>query len=428
MRAPNAYDDVPYRSYPIEWTAPERLALTSMLHAGPRPPRDDYRVLELGCGDGANLLALAYYRPYARFVGIDAAASRIALARSRQAELRLTNVEFVECDLRAAMPLLQGRFDYVIAHGVFSWIAPDARDALLALCAERVTPDGLSYLNYNTRPGWNIRAMVRDHLLAATTGASGLADRAAQAQALAARIVASLSAGPHPYGHLIANEFQFVVDGHRSYIAHEFLAEHNHAYWRSEFHALLRDWGLEIVADADFNHASGRIDPELPKRLEEAQIGGPCPEDTLDLLSYRQLHSPILARAGARRRPIEDAEAAGLTMASCLRPKPIDRAVSTFVHPSGYEVDARDARVDTALRRLYPLWPRGHTLAELFPDVEHVFDDLLLLYRNGLIDLRLEPTAQTPPPDPTLLNRLESAWGGYRTSPLHVCELHDVVD
>ena len=83
----NSYDELPYKSYPIEWTAPERLALASMLHGGPRPPLDSYRVLELGCGIGGNLLPLAYYRRNAAFVGIDGANSQIAVAESRKASL-----------------------------------------------------------------------------------------------------------------------------------------------------------------------------------------------------------------------------------------------------------------------------------------------------------------------------------------------------
>ena len=68
--SPNPYDELPYQSFPIEWTAPERLALASLLHGGPRPLLDGYRVLELGCGSGANLLALAYYRQHVTFLGV----------------------------------------------------------------------------------------------------------------------------------------------------------------------------------------------------------------------------------------------------------------------------------------------------------------------------------------------------------------------
>src|SRR5262245_7341568 len=98
----NPYDELPYHSYPVEWTAPERLALASLLHGGPRPPSKKYRVLELGCGAGANLIALAYYRRHAIFVGVDGAATQVETARQRAAALGLANIEFHHADFRPA--------------------------------------------------------------------------------------------------------------------------------------------------------------------------------------------------------------------------------------------------------------------------------------------------------------------------------------
>lgn len=73
------YDELPYESHMIPWAAPERLAMTSVLACGPRPPLAGYRVLELGCGDGTNLVSLAAERRHALFVGLDGAGSQIAV-------------------------------------------------------------------------------------------------------------------------------------------------------------------------------------------------------------------------------------------------------------------------------------------------------------------------------------------------------------
>ena len=120
----NPYDEVPYKSHPIEWTAPERLALASILHGGPRASLEDYRVLELGCGDGANLLPLANHRRHATFIGVDGALSQIEKANTRKSALELSNVEFIHADFVNASKQLTGQFDYIIAHGIFSWVAP----------------------------------------------------------------------------------------------------------------------------------------------------------------------------------------------------------------------------------------------------------------------------------------------------------------
>src|SRR5579872_3406446 len=114
------YDEVPYRSYPIPWTAPERLALASMIHGGPRVRLDEYCVLELGCGDGTNLIPMAYYRRHGMFVGVDSASGQIARARAKQAQLGLDNLVFIASDFESVEAQLTGLFDFVIGHGVFS--------------------------------------------------------------------------------------------------------------------------------------------------------------------------------------------------------------------------------------------------------------------------------------------------------------------
>lgn len=418
----NPYDELPYKSQPIEWSAPERLAVASLLHGGPRPPLDRYRVLELGCGNGSNLLPLAYYRRNATFVGIDCAHSQIEIANSRKAALRLNNIEFFDADFETASHELFGQFDYIIAHGVFSWVPQDVRHAFLKLCAQCLCIGGLLYLNYNTYPGWNVRGMVREFLLAQTAGETSLKRRGQKAQEVAAKVVSSLTIGEHPYAQLMANEFRFVCENHVSYVVHEYLAEDNHPYWRSEFLELTNQYNLEYVADANFNYASGRIPEELAPRLAKAQITGRTIDDTVDFLCYRQLHSPILTRKPWTKQPLSVDEFSELKIASCLDPCNADGSEEwMFRHPSGYEVEAKDEVVQKALTKLHPFWPRGLTVGELFQEVSEVMDDLRLLQRNGLIELRcVEPGEFGVNRD--LLNKLESDHGSYITTPYHTRE------
>lgn len=417
------YNELPYQSFPIEWTAPERLTLASLLHGGPWPPLDSYRVLELGCGNGANLLPMAYYRRHATFVGVDGASDPINVANSRRLALELSNVEFLHADLLTADQQLSGDFDYIIAHGIFSWIPIKVRDALLQLCAKRLRRGGLFYLNYNANPGWKVRGMVRDFLLAQTRGTTSLRLRAQLAQDVAAKVVSSLTIGEHAYSQLIANEFQFVCENDISYIAHEYLAPDNHSYWRSEFMTLVRAYGFEYVADADFNYSSGRIPEDLAPRLVSEQITGHSLDDTVDFLCYRQLHSPILTQGPLAHRLPSLEEFANLLVASCLAPcAPSSTGNPMFQHPSGYEVEAKVEIIRIAFEKLHLLWPRGLRIGAVFPDVSQVMDDLKLLQRNGLIELRcIEPDEFGVCREP--LNRLEDRWGEYVTTAYHTREI-----
>jgi SAM-dependent methyltransferase len=423
----NPYDEVPYPSMPIDWSAPERLALASLLHGGPRPSLDRYRVLELGCGDGGNLLPLAYYRRHASFVGVDGSRAALGLAHARAAELGLgpERLQLIHADFADIAAHVEGMFDFILAHGILSWIPDPLRDGLLAFCGQRLRPGGLLYLNYNARPGWNVRGMVRELLLAETAMAGPLPARARRAQELAGQLAAGLQAGDdHPYSRLMEREFSFVRDSHMGYIAHEFLAEHNQAYWRRTFLALAAGHGLSYVADADFNYPSGRVSPDLPSQLAALGVAAMPVDDTVDLLSYRQLHSPIFTRAPWAPRPPADDALGDLLMAACLDPlPPIPDKPPTFRHPGGLEVEAKDEAMRAALERLRTAWPRAIAVHDLFPGATAPWPDLRLLHHHGLIELRLIEPGDFPAPAGPLHER-ETAWGQqHRTSPWHTRDL-----
>jgi len=420
----NPYDELPYRTTPIEWSAPERLVLASLLHGGPRIELDaGYRVLELGCADGANLLPMAWFRRHASFVGVDGAGSQIELARARAAALGLENLAYVHADLEAADAQLDGEFDFIIVHGVFSWIPMRVRDALLRLCARRLRPEGLFYFNFNAKPGWNIRGMVREFLIAQTAAIEGLRARAEAARDVCQRLVDAMSDDEHAYRRLMINELCLVRDGELSYVAHEYLAPDNHAYWRSEITELLAAHGLAHVVDADYDQPWTRMDERFDGWLRGEGVIGRTIEDTMDLLLYRQLCSPIVTHAPLVCRPPAPAELSQLWIASRLVPR--DDATSslpaTFEHPSGLEVTVLDPGARDGLLRLEPLWPRALRVDEAFPGSTTVLDDLPLLQRSGLVTLRLrEP--EDPGPEVEALHRVEAEHGGYRTSALHARE------
>ena len=81
------------------------------------------RVLELGCASGGNLIPMAMDFPDSEFLGIDLSARQIEAGKVHLANLKPRNIE-----LRAAsimdVDAGYGQFDYIICHGVFSWVPP----------------------------------------------------------------------------------------------------------------------------------------------------------------------------------------------------------------------------------------------------------------------------------------------------------------
>lgn len=419
QKRPNPYDELPYSAYPIVWTAPERLALASLLHGGPRLPLDSYRVLELGCANGANLLPMAWYRRHGHFTGLDGSSRQIAIANESKNKLGLSNLEFVHGDFRSANQL-EGPFDIIMAHGVFSWVTDEERDAMLEMCSALLAPDGLLYLNYNAHPGWTVRGMVRDFLLQHTAHVKSLKERAEMCRQVSARVISPLKSKEHCYTQLIANEFKLVAQNQPAYIAHEYLSPENNAYWRSEFFAILSRFGFDFVADADFNCISNRITNDVAELLTKENLTGRTASDSADLLCYRQMQSPILKHAPFVAKPCSTDEFSRLFMASSLEAIEVgeDASVVNFRQPSGQEVEISDKSICQALLALQKTSPRGLRIESLFDDVADSRENIEYLLEQELIELRcVEPGDFAPAAD--TLNELEESLRNISTSPWH---------
>jgi len=149
----NAYDRVPYNSQPASQTHPDHLAALATLFGLSPAPVEKCRVLELGCGNGANLIPMALTFPGSRFAGVDLAGVPIAAAQALAVELGLENIVFQQLDIMDLDPGF-GEFDYIVAHGVYSWVPPAVRDKLMAICRANLAPNGVSLLSATTRsPG-----------------------------------------------------------------------------------------------------------------------------------------------------------------------------------------------------------------------------------------------------------------------------------
>jgi cyclopropane fatty-acyl-phospholipid synthase-like methyltransferase len=152
----SSYDEVPYSSYPYARTQPDRLCTLGRLFGLVPAEPSQCRVLELGCASGGNLVPMAERAPESRFVGVDLSARQIADGQRMIDALGLSNVELRHGDI-AAVDASWGEFDYVICHGVYSWVPPHVQERILAICSEQLAPRGIGYVSYNTYPGWHVR-------------------------------------------------------------------------------------------------------------------------------------------------------------------------------------------------------------------------------------------------------------------------------
>lgn len=441
------YDIVPYTGHVTPNTAPRHLALCSAWHGGPLPPVRGYRALEIACGEGTNLIALAYYQPESSFHGFDRSVRAISRARVAASEIGLTNVRFEVRDLRDENAFANGRYDYIIAHGVHSWIPEDARRTVLELIRDRLSPAGLALVSYNVRAGWAVRSLLRDVLLRArAVREAPLREKAARAASVVEALLADLPAPRSRFGALLAEELGLLAGYDPSYLVHEYLAEVNDPLWFGDFAEGLADVDLIPVVDAQFCRHEGQLPPQVVDAVGKRDLGVAEREDTLDLLCHRRMRMTVICRRDAPRCDLS--RRALLRMSRIATPLAArsdpfrfeDGEVEAFDGVAGATVEASDTLEKASIVLLATRWPGGLALGELIESArslvegiglecpsneeEELEEALMDLFWKGQVELRLagDPWNQEVPERPAVhaLARVEAMQTGALTSPNHV--------
>jgi SAM-dependent methyltransferase len=329
-----AYDRVPYPGHPHAETHPNRLAAIAALFGLDAPAVGTARVLEVGCGDGGNLIPIACSLPAARCVGFDLAPSAIERGRARIGQLGLANARLDVADLTTVSRRF-GMFDYVIAHGVYSWVPRPVRDALLALIRDSLSPGGVALVSYNTYPGWHVSRLVREMLRYHTREVADPAERVVQSKALV-----DFLAVAHPaedaYGRLLAAESERIAKLSPGHLFHDDLAEVNQPVYFHELVAHARAHGLAFLAEADYATISGAELPDAARDKLEPLRGDPVGwGQYLDFVKGLRFRGTMLCHASQRvaTAPVPGAVRRLLAAAAAVPDaQPVDLAAGKEAH------------------------------------------------------------------------------------------------
>ena len=281
QQAPNSYDLIAYPGKPHAGAHCRNLeAIAALFNAAPVAPTAA-RVLELGCATGANFLPQAFEYPDARFVGCDLSATAIASAAQVVEALGLRNVELRHASI-SDVGADWGQFDYILCHGVFSWVGPPLRRKIMEILRGNLAPQGVAYVSYNCYPGWHLRGSVRELLCRHVAGIDDPRQAIAQARQILA-LAAEVRNHDGPYRNLIRDEYLLLSHADESYLYHEMLEEHNQPFYFEEFVAQAESAGLQYLADADY---SAMYSWDLPPTARDFLAGVPFParEAQLDWL------------------------------------------------------------------------------------------------------------------------------------------------
>ena len=296
--AVNTYDEVPYPSASFPQTHPLRLATMARLFGlNPASP-SRCRVLELGCADGANLLPLAEAYPESSFLGLDLSLRQIESGRETIREAGLSNVRLEQVDLLAYDPG-EDQFDYIIAHGLYSWVPDAVRERILALCQRALTPLGVAYISYNTLPGWHMRGMIRHMTLYHASQFDHTAERVAQSRALVRFLADSVPTTNNAYGQFLQAELAAMEQWQDGYLRHDLLEDENRAFYFHDFIAGARRHGLQYLSEPDLSSMlAGNLAPAVQETLASFARDLIALEQYMDFLRNRSFRMTLLVREG----------------------------------------------------------------------------------------------------------------------------------
>ena len=366
--SPTLYDEFRYPGKFYPQASPERMAMLATLFGLKAPTVQTSRVLEVGCGEGGHLIPVAYVLKDSRCLGVDLSQASIARARENAARLGIGNLEFRALDLME-FPEDLGDFDYIIAHGVFSWIPPEVQDKLLEICSKHLSPTGVAYVSYNTFPAGHLRQITRDLMRFHTRHITDPETKVREAKRIVDFII---SATPQPTleRELLRREAA-IHKMSDPLLFYDALAEVNEPLYFLDFMEQAAAYGLQFVAESDIHRMQTARLPEHARVQLDAVPDRLLREQYLDFIHCRGFRQTILCRAGHDldlNVTLERMER--LMAASSARPsEPVDDLAAPdkveFKTLQGQTATTHEPLPKAAYLELGEAWPRALPYVEL---------------------------------------------------------------
>lgn len=406
----NVYDQVPYTSRAFAVTHPEHLAAMGTLFGMSPTSPAHARVLELGSAAGGNILPVACSYPEAQFLGIDYSKVQVEEGKRNIQAYGLTNAAIEQQDILEFDPAAHGKFDYIICHGVFSWVGEKIREKILSICKECLPPQGIAYISYNTYPGWKMREIIRDMMNFHAGARPTPAEKVTQSRAIL-EFIHRFADPQTAFGKLLSNEADIIKAAPNDYLLHEHLEETNLPFYFKDFMGLAHKHGLNYVAEAHIDEMMPHFQgPEVLKALETVSGGNILMmEQYIDFFRNRRFRRTLLTLAEntpnlTRRIDPENLRRFYIAAFFSADPVPLTEVrEQKFTDPEGRTINSQVPTVRAALLALSEAWPGTLRFNEWLentrkilggaqPNDENLLNELLVRgFCGGLIRLRTNP-------------------------------------
>lgn len=430
---PTPYDQLRYPGKFYPQASPSRLATVAILYGLEPPALPSCRVLELGCGEGGHLVPIAHAFPASECLGVDLSSAAVARARAFAERAGVRNCAFRAQDL-TQFPADAGVFDYIIVHGLYSWVPEPVREALFAICARHLCPNGLAYISYNAYPGGHVRQILRDLAIFQTRDIADPSAKIREARKVADFIMAAMPADTLER-HLFARVLSLYRDSD-ALVRFDLLSEDNEPVYFLDFMESAQACGLRFVAESSGYALDTSSLPDAVRGWLETMPERLVREQYLDFITCRGFRQSILCSSGrtAQAEP-SPRTLAQLHLRSSLKPlasltRLDDTTAVTFRNALGVELSCAEAVPKAAYAELGEVFPRALTYEALRERIrqrlggEARLDSanesklVRMLLRSdaaGVVEMHVEPPPSAreiaPKPQASLVARLQAEEG-----------------
>ncbi|HEY4848459.1 MAG TPA: class I SAM-dependent methyltransferase [Methylocella sp.] len=390
----NVYDVVRYPNWPVPETHPATLGAFAALVGRSFAPFRACRVLEIGCGEGVNLMSMALGAPASEFVGIDLAEAPIAQGRATAQASGLANVTLRAQDIMQA-GVVPGEFDYVVAHGVYAWVPAPVRAALMRLVGRCLRSDGLAFISYNAFPGCRMREVLRDLLLDGTRGLDDPGEKLSAARAVLIRQIEFWSEAD-PLQKALIDEARDMLKRPPEVLFHDELgAIYEPQYLRDVIEAA-RAENLEYLGDAKTDLSTEAWFPSAKFAVAEPDSLGDWGrfEQLMDFASMRRFRRSIFCRAGKdidrHLVPHRLSRLWANAEIELLAPEADRPRTFVFRAGNGAEIETRDSYFADFLTRLGAAFPSSIPVDDI-ESHPNLAEPLLRLFVARIVSFITEP-------------------------------------